>query len=49
MDSGIVIRERGGYILRASDLEGVVELIRQDIDSTIKRLSDMAKEVDTRL
>ncbi len=49
MDSGIVIREKGGYILRASDLEGVVELIRQDINSTITRLSEMAKEVDQRL
>ena len=49
MDSGIVVRERGGYILRASDLEGVVDLIRQDIDSTLNRLTLMAKEVDERL
>ncbi|MBT4604643.1 ArsR family transcriptional regulator [archaeon] len=46
MDSGIVLREQGGYILRATTLEGVVEYIKRDIEATMDHLSEMAKEVD---
>jgi|GEM_PF-379020 predicted transcriptional regulator len=49
MNSGIVIREQGGYILRERNLERVISSIRKDLDSAMSELMKVAKEVDEKL
>ena len=47
--TGLVIRDKGGYILRENSLEGVLEFIKRDVAATIDGMLDIAKEVDNRL
>jgi len=49
MDSGIVIRIKGGYILREDDLQKVVRDIKRDVEHVFSELDEVAKEIDERL
>lgn len=49
MNSGIVLRERGGYILKESNLKGVIKDVRQDIDAIFEQLKEVAKDIDESL
>ena len=48
-DSGLVIREKGGYILRERNLEKLILEIKRDLTSTMDHLIDVAKIVDRKL
>jgi len=49
MDSGIVVRERKGYLLRENNLQRLVKDLHTDIESMFSELGDVAKEIDERL
>src|SRR3989338_2562126 len=49
MDSGIVVRERKGYLLRENNLQRLVKDLHTDIESMFSELVDVAKEIDERL
>ena len=48
-DSGLVIREKGGYILRERNLEKLILEIKRDLNSTMDHLINVAKIVDQKL
>ena len=47
--TGLVLREKGGYILRENSLEGVLNFIKRDVVATIDSMLDIAREVDSKL
>ena len=49
MDSGIVVREREGYLLRERDLSTVIKDIKRDMEAMFSELNEVAKEIDERL
>ena len=49
MDSGMVIRERKGYILRESNLQNLITDIRRDADNVFAELQKVAEEIDEML
>lgn len=49
MDSGIVIREKGGYLLRESNLQDLVRDIQRDIEAVFSDLQNVAQEIDQKL
>ena len=49
MNSGIVIKERGGYILRENNLLRVVKDVQRDILSMFAELEEVAKDIDEKL
>lgn len=49
IDSGIVVRERKGYLLRENNLQRLVKDLHTDIESMFSELGDVAKEIDERL
>ena|SRR3989338_2375532 len=49
MDSGIVIREKEGYLLRERDLAAVIKDMQRDIEAMFSELNEVAKEIDERL
>ena len=49
MDSGIVIREKEGYLLRENSLEQVIKDLRKDMDIMLEELNQVAKEIDQRI
>jgi len=49
MNSGIVIREKEGYLLRERNLHHVVQDIRRDMESMLSELDEVAKDIDDRL
>ena len=49
MDSGIVVRERKGYLLRENNLQRLIKDLHTDIESMFSELGDVAKEIDERL
>ena len=46
MESGIVLHEGNAYILRVSDLKGLVDEIEKDIQRTCDTLRDIADDID---
>ena len=48
-DSGLVIREKGGYILRERNLKKLISEIKRDLNNTMDHLIDVAKIVDQKL
>lgn len=48
-DSGLVVREKGGYILRERNLEKLILEIKRDLNDTMDHLIDVAKIVDRKL
>lgn len=49
MDSGIVVREKEGYILREQRLLKLIDDLKQDTESVFAELQDVAKEIDERI
>ncbi|PIZ50740.1 hypothetical protein COY27_06010 [Candidatus Woesearchaeota archaeon CG_4_10_14_0_2_um_filter_33_13] len=49
MDSGIVIREQGGYLLREANLQEMIKDMHRDIEGIFNQLKEVAKEIDERL
>lgn len=49
MESGIVIKEHKGYILRTSHLHELIQDIHRDMESTFAELEHMAREIDEKL
>jgi len=49
MDSGIVVREQQGYLLRENDLQKVVQDIKRDMEEALSELLEVAKEIDEKL
>ena len=49
MESGIVVKEKEGYLLRESSIEKMVRDIRQDMDMMFSELTDAAKQIDEEL
>ncbi len=49
MNSGIVIRERNGYLLRENNLSGIIKDMKRDMESVFDELKRTAKEIDDRL
>ena len=46
VESGIVVHEAGAYVLRVSDLKGLVDEIERDIRRTCDTLRDIADNID---
>lgn len=49
MDSGIVVREKEGYLLRENNLQHLIADLQKDADSLFAELREVAKEIDERL
>lgn len=49
MESGIVVREKEGYLLRENSLQQVIKDLKKDMDSVFSNLSEVAEEVDERM
>ncbi len=49
MDSGIVVREQKGYLLRESSLRQLVRDIHQDVEKLFSELGEVAKDIDEKL
>ena len=49
MDSGIVIREKEGYLLRESSLLRLIEDLKRDTEHVFAELKEVAKEIDERI
>lgn len=49
MNSGIVIKERSGYILRESNLRNLIRDVQRDIEGIFSELKEVAKEIDEKL
>ena len=49
MSSGIVIREKKGYLLRETNLQRVIQDIKRDMDTRFEELNEVAKEIDDKL
>ncbi len=46
MDSGIVVREKEGYLLREQSLLRLIDDLRKDTESIFAELISVAKEID---
>lgn len=49
IDSGLIIKERNRYRLRASSLQRCLEEIKEDMERMMKRMSKIAMEIDKNL
>ena len=49
LESGIVITDHNRYVLRVSNLEVLVDELKQDIRRTLDNLKSIAKEIDEEL
>jgi predicted transcriptional regulator len=49
MESGIVLREREGYILRESNMQDLIKDLHHDMERMFSELKDVAKEIDDKL
>lgn len=49
MESGIVIREQKGYVLREANLQKLITDIRRDMEEVFSELQNVAKDIDERL
>ncbi len=49
MNSGIVTREKGGYLLRETNLQDLIKDMRRDMEGVFSQLLEVAKEVDDKL
>ena len=46
MGSGIVVRERDGYILRRDNLQQLIGELHRDMERVFKKLESVSKEID---
>jgi predicted transcriptional regulator len=49
ISSGLVVVEKGKYILRVSNLEELIDEIRRDTDNVFLNLKAIARDIDTEL
>jgi len=49
METGIVVHEKEGYILREATLQSLVKDIRRDVEVMLEELDLVAKEIDERM
>ncbi len=49
MDSGIVIHEKEGYLLRENNLQRLILDLERDTETIFEELKQVAKEIDERL
>ncbi|MDP3989589.1 MAG: ArsR family transcriptional regulator [archaeon] len=49
MDTGIVVRIKGGYILREQHLLNIVKDIKVDMENIFRELQEVAKDIDERI
>jgi len=49
MESGIVVSERNRYMLRAGNLEAVLDEIQKDMERTFDDLKEIVKNIDKEL
>ncbi|MBU0459872.1 MAG: helix-turn-helix domain-containing protein [Nanoarchaeota archaeon] len=49
MDSGLVVREREGYLLRERDLSAVINDMKRDMEAMFAELNEVAREIDEKL
>jgi len=49
LDSGIVVEAERGYILRVSNLRGLIGEVEKDLERTLDELREMAEEIDSSL
>jgi len=49
MDSGIVVKEKEGYLLREGNIERLIEQIRRDMEAVLQDMKKIAKEIDDNL
>ena len=49
MDSGIVVREKEGYLLRENNLQRLVLDLQRDAESLLAELKEVAKDIDERM
>ena len=46
MESGIVVKERNGYLLRESNLQDMINDLQRDMEGVFSQLKNVAKEID---
>ncbi len=46
IETGLVIPERRGYILRVGNLEALVDEVQTDVNETCNKMRQIAKEID---
>jgi len=49
MDSGIVVKERNGYLLREANLQDMINDLQRDMEGVFSQLKNVAKEIDEKL
>ena len=49
MNSGIVVREKEGYLLRENTLRQVIQDMRQEMERMFAEMETVAKEIDERM
>jgi len=49
MNSGLVVRERQGYLLRERDLSTVIKDMQRDMEAMFAELKEVAEEIDEKL
>ena len=49
MQSGIIIREKEGYLLRENNLQKVVADLQRDLENMLSELKQVAQEIDEKL
>jgi len=49
MESGIVVVERGKYLLKVNNLEELVDVVRNDVNKAFDSLKDVGKQLDKML
>ena len=48
-DSGIVVKEKNGYLLREANLQDMIKDLQRDMEGVFSQLKEVAKEVDGKL
>ena len=48
-ESGIVVKERNGYLLREANLQDMIKDLQRDMEGVFSQLKDVAKEIDGKL
>lgn len=49
MDSGIIVKERKGYLLRETSLQQIVRDIHRDMEAMFSELQEVARDIDEKL
>lgn len=49
MESGLVIREKEGYLLRESNMERLMGDLHRDLENVFSELKKVAKEIDEKI